>query len=499
MESLKSYPWAESLKVSDEDFKNWQDEGTKKSFISWLLKNKPFYKKGYFNWAVDHYQIPFLEDMFFERHLMTKKEWYQVRDLAEWSEERLPVAVWKDAVFIGCLEPIKAQKIKYNFKHYFVLTSSHSLRSLWLFQKQLSSVIDQELAKSNPLVQKRYEVKKEEKPLPLRQTGRERSTLKKGLQDEGSLTPIDLSSLSSDDFRRSEIVKKKPVIEKTSQQETFTPDLPVEKSAPLTPPLHQAATAEKNSETHHQVLKAQEFLPELEEERITESDCPTFPGRTPNEEDRLMFMKSNSIRKSDKVEKPSVKPIAEEKKFELKVEKTFDQRKKMIQKDTDKELTQTSFSMVSKAEKVDGRFPKNQGYDKLWNEAKVFFYNSLVLKVRDEKAYFQACSPGMEIKETTGEYADFKDYSLFKVVAKGHLYNGFVVDTPANKKFFSQIGYSVYPKCVIAIPIKNEKQELKKIFMGFSASPLSRDKVRDIEKNILNFFQFDNQKLAQSA
>ena len=72
MDLLKTYPWAKELKVSKKDFKSWQLEDTQASFVFWSLKNKVIDKKEYFNWAKDHYQIPLLEDLFFEQHLIKK-------------------------------------------------------------------------------------------------------------------------------------------------------------------------------------------------------------------------------------------------------------------------------------------------------------------------------------------------------------------------------------------------------------------------------------------
>ena len=100
MDLEKKAPWAKSLGISEEDFKKWQAESTGKSFAFWSLQNKVIKQKNYFDWAVDYYQIPFLEDMFFERHLLKKTEWEKLADIADWTVEKLPVAVWKGLVFM---------------------------------------------------------------------------------------------------------------------------------------------------------------------------------------------------------------------------------------------------------------------------------------------------------------------------------------------------------------------------------------------------------------
>ena len=78
MDLAENYPWMKSLKVSEEDFRKWKSSNTGESFVFWSLNNRVITQKPYFDWAVEHYQIPFLEDMYFEQYLMTKKQWGKI-------------------------------------------------------------------------------------------------------------------------------------------------------------------------------------------------------------------------------------------------------------------------------------------------------------------------------------------------------------------------------------------------------------------------------------
>ena len=67
------------------------------------------------------------------------------------------------------------------------------------------------------------------------------------------------------------------------------------------------------------------------------------------------------------------------------------------------------------------------------------------------------------------------------------------------KDFFDKIGWKQYPKHITGIPVKNEKKELVKIFAGLSTSPLSRDKIKSIEKVVFDFFRSHRHKISQAS
>ena len=441
MELNKNYPWLGNLKISDKDIQKWQEKNREESLTFWALKNKSLNQKAYFNWAVDHYQTPFLKDIFFEQNLMTKIQWNEIKDLFDWTEEILPVAVWNRTVFIGCLEPPKRKIEVLGFDTRFVLISYQSLQVIWKFSQSLLRFIEKEITKSllvkdlGPEIQALESKMPTEKPLDKLVMGESSLKAKQTLSPEMPVEkPLD-----------------KPVMGESSLKATQTlgPEMPTDK--PLA-----------SSEEHTS-------FPEQEEERAVE-DNNTFPGRIPSEDNILVM---------EDVKPDNKKPV--------------------------KEQTETDFNKDSQVENTNFTFFGNStltylsyNYEELWKYTKSFYCTSLILKVKNDKVYPISWAGRIKGQKTEDISVDLNDYSLFRIVQKGHSYNGFVVDNPVNKKFFSQIGWSEYPKHVTAIPIKNSEQHLTNIFVGFSLEPISMGKTRKIEENVLTFFR-KNSVVSQAA
>ena len=432
MELNKSYPWLDSLEISSQDVQKWQERDQEESLTFWALKNKNLNQKAYFNWAVNHYQMPFLKDIFFEQKLMTKTQWNEIQDLFDWTEEILPVAVWNKTVFIGCVEPPKREIKVLGFDTRFVLTSYQSLQVIWKFSQNLSQFIEKEITKS--ILVKDL--------IPKNQTLR---------PDQPTEKPLE------------EPVKGEPVLK---VQQTLRPDQPTEK--PLEEPVkgepvlkvQQTLRPDQPSQKALASSVGQTSFPEQEEERAVK-DNNTFPGRIPSENND--FVMEN---------------IKTENKNSIRNE---------IKSDFNKEnnVENTNFTFFGNSTLT--QFSYN--YEELWKCTKSFYCTSLILKVKENKAYPISWTGRIKNQKTEDIFVDLNDYSLFKIVQKGHSYNGFVVDNPVNKKFFSQIGWSEYPKHVTAIPIKDSKQCLTSVFVGLSLDPISRQKTQKIEENVLAFFR----------
>ena len=144
MGSLKNYPWAGPLGVSESAFHQWQNGPQQTSFAFWALQNKVINRKKYFDWAIQHHRMPFLKNGFLEQYLIKKKEWKKIKDLVKWTREFLPVAVSGDLIFIGCVDP-QAIKKPLPFKYRLLLTSDNSLRFIYNFTKKLSEIIDSKM------------------------------------------------------------------------------------------------------------------------------------------------------------------------------------------------------------------------------------------------------------------------------------------------------------------------------------------------------------------
>lgn len=123
------FPWMKPFPLSEEAKKDWEKSKTSKSLLSYGLKHKLIPRKRYFQWAMEHYQIPFLKTEFFQNQaILSQNKWEKVKDLEEWSSEVVPVCLWEGIVYIGCIEP---KRKKLPFPHRFVLATDLSLKMHW--------------------------------------------------------------------------------------------------------------------------------------------------------------------------------------------------------------------------------------------------------------------------------------------------------------------------------------------------------------------------------
>lgn len=479
MDLTENYPWMKSLKVSEEDFRKWKSSNTGESFVFWSLNNRVITQKPYFDWAVEHYQIPFLEDMYFEEYLMTKKQWDKIKDLSEWTPEIMPVAIWEDLIFIGCVQLPPKEEKTFPFKHRFVLTSNMALQTTWKFVKGLSRAIEKD-----------KESNQSQQSIQSNPKSHENSdfTTKTSLEESVTRTAANSSTAS----KTNSLMEK----DKTKPKKASDPDDPSEKSQATMKTLgsevkiNSEVLKTKNSEAKiNSEVKAQISFPEEERDRVVEPEYSTYPGRHPQEES------DNLIAGNFKLKVSAEEKAATPEKGEVSSAQNLDS----VQQDDEEE--EPSGAKITVSGTGISQFTLNQNlyYGQLWKQAQTVFCTSMILQVKEGKIYHDTCSGRMKVKDSSKELADLNDYSLFKVVQKGHPYHGFIVDTPANKKFFNNIGWDSYPKHVTAIPIKNEKQKLTQIFAGLRTSPLSRDKIKDIEKTVSDFFRSYGQKLSQAA
>ncbi|MDE0091795.1 MAG: hypothetical protein OXN83_00745 [Oligoflexia bacterium] len=439
MELNKNYPWLSDLKVSSQVVQKWQEENPQESLTFWALRHKNIDQKSYFNWAVDHYQIPFLQDIFFEQNLMTKRQWNEIKDLFDWTEEILPVAFWNGTVFIGCVEPPKKEIKVLGFDTRFILTSYQSLGIIWKLIQSLSLFIEKEATQSR--IVNSLELEKQDL---LTQNPLDKPVVKDSVlsPDVPSQKPLDKP------------IGKEPVLKVES---VLSPDMPSQK--PLDKPVNFKPVVN---------LKEQTSFPESEDERIGE-DNNTFPGRSPIEDD-VLVMKNIEKKNNEHIDKEEDSPDVGER---------------------------THVTFFGAVDKTMTHFSHN--YEELWKYTKTFYCTSLILKVKGERVYPVNWTGQIKCQRTGDIFVDLNDYSLFKIVKKGYSYNGFVVDNPVNKKFFSQIGWSEYPRHVTAIPIKDSEQRLINVFVGFSLEPISSGKIRQIQESVLKFFQDDQKTLKKAA
>jgi len=456
---VEKYPWLSQFKIPKEKIELWNKK-PKSSLTFYCLKKRILDKKKYFNWAKDYYQIPSVNDMYFEHSLMKKKEWNDIKDLYDWTEEILPISIWKGTIFVGCVElSDKIPKKLLDYEVRVVLVSQKSLETTWNFISTLSSIIEKTHASHNIYLEENHQKEKES------------SQVKENVdipskKEEPSSSPLKLSTTNyKQDVKQNtfnpDIPSKKeeptssPLKLSTTnykqdvKQNIFNPDIPVKKEEPTSSPL-KLSTTDEYKKNH--VVSQTKFPEEITNARRTDSESnQTFPNRSLNDEEGDFFMKKghSGIKLEDE--------------------------KKELSKET------TSFSKIV-IDEVD--------YNKLWNYAKKHYCCSLVFDVKEDKAYLKFFIGTLnKLSDKDNFCMDLKEHSLFKIVyEKEKAYNGFVIDSKANKKFFESLGWSEYPQYVTALPVKNSSNKLDQIFFGISLKTFSKQEIQDVQRDILEIF-----------
>ena len=143
MYHLDNYKWAKPFQITPKALEQWkQDKKSKKSFLSWALSQKLLDRNKYFKWAMDFYNLPLLDNAFFEQNLLPQDQWQDVKSLTEWNENLAPILIWEDVVFIGCTEPPQAP-LSWNFKYRLVLVTDTALRMHLKCMEDLTNIQQQ--------------------------------------------------------------------------------------------------------------------------------------------------------------------------------------------------------------------------------------------------------------------------------------------------------------------------------------------------------------------
>ena len=262
MELEKNYPWMKKIKLPQYRLEEWENQDDNGSLTLWSLKKGFIDKREYVQWAVDYYQIPLVKDIFFEKNVMTKERWDEVKEMYNWTEEIFPIAIWDKVLFLGCVEPpLKEVKVS-GFETRLVLVSYQSLRNRWNFIQKF-------------LNQKKQTVFKEK-------------TLNTGYKLNSS------DSLPQKKTNLKLVKSEAPSAVKSS----FQPDLPIEKQKAPLKVLPNLETKES--------LKA--YPEPLENERVQN---PNLDSLSPPQEDHPLLMKKINPEKKELSKIP--KKISEKK------------------------------------------------------------------------------------------------------------------------------------------------------------------------------------------
>jgi hypothetical protein len=124
-----------------------------------------------------------------------------------------------------------------------------------------------------------------------------------------------------------------------------------------------------------------------------------------------------------------------------------------------------------------GMDPEQQEIDLAFRTLKEHFTSSMLMKIDGNYASLYRWSSEFDLAAVANQCkVDLSGPSLFRIVAKTKLpYHGFVVDSPAHRDFFKQIGYDDLPASVTAVPIKIE-DELWGLLLSLGTQAASRAK-----------------------
>ena len=473
MELEKNYPWTQKIPVLEQDFKKWQSKGTQESFTFYSLKHKLISQKLYFNWAVEHYQIPFLENLFFEHNLLKKTEWEKLEPLANWTAELLPVTIWKDTIFIGCVDLNLAKQKSFAFKHQFVLTSKTSLQTLWNLTKELSRLIKTEkqaLKISHKSTQTNIDI------------GNDKFSNITTSKTENSSTKIPITTASvktEDTFYKSKVTNV--ILSEQSKEHSLAKNSLNEEKTALLPADSDILKSLKNPTNSTPDKETKK--PQLQTTKHTKTD---LDKETTNKLQTASYTKTTLAKQATQSQtvkpQPNITLAKRDTKtggFSKSIENTADTKPNTEFTKT-KDITAVATINYSK---------DNTNYQDLLKYSESIFITSLLLEVREDKIYPLVWSGRINIEQTNTELLSLKNRSLFTVLQNGHAYHGFVVQIPTNKLFLNKIGWTEYPKHLSAIPIKNKQEQLSQIFVGLRTKPLHRDKIETMENKIYQILQ----------
>lgn len=102
-----NYPWAKALQVNDTSLQEWH-KGLKQgeSLLFKALLEKKIDEESYLIWARKQYELASVGRSFFAKDFDVEV-WHSTRMEYRWTPEFLPLIIWDETLFIGCVEPPK--------------------------------------------------------------------------------------------------------------------------------------------------------------------------------------------------------------------------------------------------------------------------------------------------------------------------------------------------------------------------------------------------------
>lgn len=122
-------PWVTALQIDEGTFASWIAKVPKHVSVTfWCLDKGHLRLAEYFDWAMNHYGLPYLQAEYFGTPA-NRELWSKIQSVANWSPELLPLEEWDGTVFVACVEP--PEDIRWSFPVQYILASPRDLKVQW--------------------------------------------------------------------------------------------------------------------------------------------------------------------------------------------------------------------------------------------------------------------------------------------------------------------------------------------------------------------------------
>lgn len=127
-----NFKWAESLGISPEQIKAWcQDKKPNVPVLYHLMLQKHIDEEAYLHWARQEHGFASLGRSYFVSN-HDAELWYAMKIEHQWSPWFLPLKIWDETLFVGCLHPPETP-LNLSLPVHYILCPAAGLERLWKF------------------------------------------------------------------------------------------------------------------------------------------------------------------------------------------------------------------------------------------------------------------------------------------------------------------------------------------------------------------------------
>ncbi|OQW51321.1 MAG: hypothetical protein A4S09_10330 [Proteobacteria bacterium SG_bin7] len=127
-----NFKWAESLGISLEQIQGWcQDKKPDVPTPYHLMLRKNIDEDAYLRWARQEYNLASLGRSFFVASHEAEL-WYAMKIEHQWNQWLLPLKIWDNVLFVGCVQP-PTTPINISLPVHYILCPAAGLERLWKF------------------------------------------------------------------------------------------------------------------------------------------------------------------------------------------------------------------------------------------------------------------------------------------------------------------------------------------------------------------------------